>query len=48
MKGRDVYLDYNACAPPRACVLEALRHWPVQAANPSSTHAAGRAAKQRI
>lgn len=41
-----VYLDWNATTPPHADVLEAMRdaaqsHW----ANPSSLHAAGRAAK---
>jgi cysteine desulfurase len=48
MRAREVYLDYNASAPPRACVLEALRNWPAQAANPSSTHAAGRTARERM
>ena len=48
MRAREVYLDYNASAPPRACVLEALGNWPARAANPSSTHAAGRTAKQKM
>ena len=44
---RRVYLDHAAATPPSAIVAEAMREAEVAAfANPSSPHAAGRAAKQ--
>lgn len=48
MRPDPVYLDYNAGAPPRLCVLDRLRNWPAEAANPSSVHGPGRAARGMI
>jgi cysteine desulfurase len=43
-----VYLDYNATAPVRLAVIEAMTEAARQHGNPSSVHAAGRAARHRI
>lgn len=48
MRLETVYLDYNAGAPPRPCVLNRLRTWPAEAANPSSLHGPGRTARGMI
>lgn len=48
MKPGCVYLDYNAGAPLRAPVLESLRAWSPDPANPSSVHAFGRQARSKI
>ncbi len=43
-----VYLDYNATAPVKPVVLEAMRDAYASQANPSSVHRAGVAAKRRM
>ena len=43
-----VYLDWNATAPALAAAQEAMREEGTRWANPSSTHAEGRAARGRL
>ncbi|MGI9503632.1 MAG: aminotransferase class V-fold PLP-dependent enzyme, partial [Geminicoccaceae bacterium] len=43
-----VYLDYNATAPVKPEVIEAVAEAMVSVGNPSSVHAAGRAARKRL
>jgi cysteine desulfurase len=43
-----VYLDYNATAPVRPQAAAAVAHALVEGGNPSSVHAAGRAARARV
>ena len=43
-----VYLDYNATAPVKPAVIEAMTEAMASAGNPSSVHAAGRAARKRL
>lgn len=43
-----VYLDYNATAPLRTQALAKMQHWLPIAANPSSVHSFGRAAKKQL
>ena len=50
MPARDpsIYLDYNATAPIRPDVIDAMTEAARQHGNPSSVHAAGRAARARV
>lgn len=48
MTGPPVYLDYNATAPIRPRALAALTEALRAGGNPSSVHAAGRAARRRV
>ncbi|MEM7044644.1 MAG: aminotransferase class V-fold PLP-dependent enzyme, partial [Pseudomonadota bacterium] len=43
-----VYLDYNATALVKPAVIEAMAEAMAQGGNPSSTHAAGRAARKMV
>lgn len=43
-----IYLDYNATAPVRPAVIEAMTEAARRHGNPSSVHASGRAARHRI
>ena len=43
-----VYLDYNATAPVKPDVIEAMAEAMAMVGNPSSVHAAGRAARRRV
>lgn len=43
-----VYLDYNATAPVRPEVIEAMAETMAEVGNPSSVHAAGRSARKRL
>lgn len=43
-----VYLDYNATAPVKPAVVEAMAEAMAEVGNPSSVHAAGRQARKRL
>ena len=48
MKPAAVYLDYNATAPVRPEAAQAVAEALAHVGNPSSVHAAGRAARARV